>query len=76
MSLAVSELDPSSQELAARGPEVEQVGELRQNAIGSHAASTFLITALLWAFLHPTFTLSTHMQEVLNFNMIYVISLF
>lgn len=57
ISLAGSELDPTSQELAARGPEVDQLGELRQNAIGSHAASTFLITALLQAFLHPTFML-------------------
>lgn len=55
--MAGSELDPTSQELAARGPEVDQLGELRQNAIGSHAASTFLITALLQAFLHPTFML-------------------
>lgn len=54
MSQAGSELDPSCQELAAREHEVDQLGELRQNAIGSHAASTFLITSLLQAFLHPT----------------------
>lgn len=51
--MAGSELDPTSQELAAWGPEVDQLGELRQK----RAASTFLITALLQAFLHPTFML-------------------
>lgn len=76
ISLAGSELDPTSQELAARGPEVDQLGEFRQNAIGSHAASTFLLPLFSRLFFTPPSCYKDMCKKFFSLNVICVISLF